>query len=250
MAVLKDAFIVSLFLGMSLQAASSPDSDGVASPGGGREVVSSALDRARSLRAPAVLEKLGGEYEGADFWDENHALLKAAWGELGQLHSYVYAPSPEQALVPAAARALQSSNPVEALLSLTKETEVRPSLREAPPPPRARIYPQQPKRSGGRGLSLFSRSFLGEFLSSEKFVPSDRALAGGRGARDRSAVAVFLQRPARGARPHPLKVSQPQLVILPSCHGVPGRYAILVLLRGAIDVAPPPGKQSGVGVCV
>ncbi|KAJ1487180.1 hypothetical protein T484DRAFT_1787558 [Baffinella frigidus] len=124
MAVLKDAFIVSLFLGMSLQAASSPDSDGVASPGGGREVVSSALDRARSLRAPAVLEKLGGEYEGADFWDENHALLKAAWGELGQLHSYVYAPSPEQALVPAAARALQSSNPVEALLSLTKETEV------------------------------------------------------------------------------------------------------------------------------
>ena len=121
------------FLTMSLKAAPSP----------GR-----ALDRARALRPPPVVEQLGGELEGADFWDQNHALLHAAWGELGQLHPYVYAPSAEQALVPAAARALQSLNPVEALLALTKETEVLPPLRP----------PSTPSRSAASARACCSRS--------------------------------------------------------------------------------------------
>ena len=137
----KGALILS-FLTMSLKAAPSPDR---------------ALDRARALRPPPVVEKLGGELEGADFWDQNQALLHAAWGELGQLHPYVYAPSPEQALVPAAARALHSLDPVEALLALTKETEVLPS----PPPPSRSIFSTAASARACCSRSLGRHTFSG-----------------------------------------------------------------------------------------
>ena len=53
-----------------------------------------------------------GEYEGAEFWDSNEALIRAALLELGPLHPYVYAPQNlSQIFEPAVIAALESPTP-------------------------------------------------------------------------------------------------------------------------------------------
>ena len=50
----------------------------------------SALTRARQLTPPKPVQTVGGEFEGAEFWEKNDALLKAAWREYGSKHEALY----------------------------------------------------------------------------------------------------------------------------------------------------------------
>eukprot|EP01052_Picozoa_sp_SAG31_P005867 SAG31_NODE_265_length_18823_cov_5.968863_1_plen_199_part_00 len=50
------------------------------------------LHAARALSAPSATQRVGGEFEGAEFWEEHAALLGRAWAEYPKAHPPLFSP--------------------------------------------------------------------------------------------------------------------------------------------------------------